>query len=542
MSNLGGGQWSGFPIPAHHQAFKGSYADQTLADRARVLADTLGDEKVFPNLESNVTFSSIFEHAKSLACALTEFGLVRGDVVSFQMPNWYEAAVINLACAVAGFVANPIVIIYRNAEVQYMLQDSAAKVFFLPEQFANFDFAGMMDDIAPACPDLQHVVYVRSPRPGNYEQLLASGRGLDKHLDAPDANDVKLVLYTSGTTGRPKAVLHSHNTLMRVLDVCTRHWGIQPGDHVLMPSPVTHISGYCNGLELPFASQTRTVLMEKWNAVEALSLVKDFDVAGTVAATPFLQELTHLAKQEETALPSLRYVACGGAAVPPELVYNANEQFGQVCVFRVFGSSEAPLVTLGYQGQENTRAAAETDGKAVDYEIRIENDDGQAVAPGEEGEILVRGPAMLLGYAKDEDTAAAMSADGFFKTGDLGFLDANGALCISGRKKDLIIRGGENISAKEIEDVLHLIDGIGEASVVSIPHQRLGEGICAFIILNDGVAEDPQAILDAVMRSGLAKQKTPEKIIFAKDFPRTASGKIRKDQLRDMVKDQMVGG
>ena len=308
-----------------------------------------------------------------------------------------------------------------------------------------------------------------------------------------------------------------------------------------MPSPVTHISGYCNGLELPFASQTRTVLMEKWNAVEALALVKDYDVAGTVAATPFLQELTQLAKQEATALPSLRYFACGGAAVPPEIVYNANEQFGQVCVFRVFGSSEAPLVTLGYQGQENARAAAETDGEAVDYQIRIEDDAGQAVAPGAEGEILVRGPTMLLGYAKAEDTAASMTADGFFKTGDLGFVDADGALCISGRKKDLIIRGGENISAKEIEDVLHLIDGIGEASVVSIPHKRLGEGICAFIILNEGVEENAQAILDAVMQSGLAKQKTPEKIIFAKDFPRTASGKIRKDQLRDMVKDQMVG-
>ncbi|MGC6476348.1 MAG: AMP-binding protein [Parvibaculales bacterium] len=538
------GKWHGFETPKHHQAFINAdiYTNQTLADRARQLAETKADEKIFPNDPQSPTFASILEDAQALAASLCDMGILQGDVVSFQMPNWHEAAVINLACAVAGFVANPIVIIYRHNEVKFMLQDSKAKLFFVSEHFANFDFSQMMDEIAAECPDLKHIAYVRSKKTGNYDELLATGRGLALPNYQTDPNAVKLVLYTSGTTGRPKAVLHSHNTLMNVLDVCAKHWQIQPGDHVLMPSPVTHISGYSNGLELPFAAQTRTVLMEKWNAGDALQLIQQYQVAGTVAATPFLQELTQLAAEQKTALPSLRYFACGGAAVPPDIVYNANQQFGQVCVFRVFGSSEAPLVTLGYQGDMQADLAAETDGEAIDYELRIVDEQEQLVASGIEGEVQVRGPSMLLGYALLEDTKGAVTEDGFFRTGDLGFINDKGALCISGRKKDLIIRGGENISAKEIEDVLHLSPDIAEASVVSIPHKRLGEGVCAFIILKEGSAADTQNILDFVMQSGLAKQKTPEKIIFTQDFPRTASGKIQKNILRDQIKDQMVGG
>jgi acyl-CoA synthetase (AMP-forming)/AMP-acid ligase II len=241
----------------------------------------------------------------------------------------------------------------------------------------------------------------------------------------------------------------------------------------------------------------------------------------------------------------MKYFACGGAAVPPEIVYSANRQFSETCCFRVFGSSEAPLVTLGYQGESNADLAATTDGEAVDYEIRIVDDNGDPTAPnadGEvpDGEIEVRGPAMMIGYADAGDTADAITPDGFFKTGDIGFINSEGALCISGRKKDLIIRGGENISAKEIEDVLHLSSAVREAAVVSMPHERLGEGVCAFIILTDTAPKDSDEaisiLLEQMAESGLAKQKRPEKFIFVDDLPRTASGKIRKDKLREQVK------
>ena len=437
-----------------------------------------------------------------------------------------------------------------------MLQDCRAKVLFISEQFGKFDFVGMVEDIKPDLPDLQHVAFVRSNRPGNYQQLVDAGHGQTPHRPVIDPNDVKLLLYTSGTTGRPKAVLHSHNTLARAVVCSGKHWQIRPGDHFLMPSPVTHVSGYGNGLELPFLCDTRTVLMESWNKDAAVELINKYQIAGTVAATPFLQELTQAAKAHDTDLASLRYFACGGAAVPSEIVYQANQQFANTCVFRVFGSSEAPLVTLGFQGDATADLAATTDGEIVDYEVRLVDEDGQPLASGEEGEIEVRGPAMFMGYADKQDTMDALTVDGFFKTGDIGFIlqdAASGrALCISGRKKDLIIRGGENISAKEIEDVLHLHEGIQEAAVVAMPHERLGEGICAYIIMANKVAKDDAKddakdeaetiadLLAHIAGSGLAKQKTPERFIFTDDFPRTASGKIRKDLLRKDIADMMA--
>jgi acyl-CoA synthetase (AMP-forming)/AMP-acid ligase II len=491
------------------------------------------DAVVFPNDPDAPTYASLAADAEALAVSLIDLGLRPGDVVSFQTPNWIETAVIDLAAAMAGFVINPIVIIYRDAEVRQMLGDCGAKAFFFTENFRGFDFAAMVNRLRPDLPSLAHAIPVRGAGPGLAE-LVAAGRG--RRLDVPrvDPASVKLVLYTSGTTGRPKGVLHSHRTLARAVTACAAHWGIGAGDTLLMPSPVTHVSGFANGLEMPFLCGTRTVLMESWNAVEALALIERFGIAGTVAATPFLQELLARAQEAGTTLPSLRFFACGGAAIPAEMVLQANARFGRTVAFRVFGSSEVPLVTLGFP--HDAVRAATTDGEVVDYAVKVVDDSGAVLPPGAEGEILARGPAMFLGYADEAQTREAIDADGYFRTGDNGTVDAAGALCITGRKKDLIIRGGENISAKEIEDVLHRHPQVAEAAVVAMPHARLGEGVCAFVIAAPGPPPDFATLVAFVADSGLAPQKRPERIEFVADLPRTASGKIRKDVLRDTVR------
>ncbi|HEX8056430.1 MAG TPA: AMP-binding protein, partial [Novosphingobium sp.] len=307
-----------------------------------------------------------------------------------------------------------------------------------------------------------------------------------------------------------------------------------PGEGTLMPSPVTHISGYANGLEAPLVCGTRTVLMESWDADVALALIERHGLVGTTAATPFLVELAAAARASGNRLPSFRYFACGGAAVPSDLIPAANAAFENCRAFRVFGSSEVPLVTFGWPRDE--RLAATTDGEIVDYEVRIVDTDDRPLADGIEGEILARGPGMLLGYADAAQTREAIKPDGFFRTGDLGVRTADGAITITGRKKDLIIRGGENISAKEIEDVLHTHPAVREASVVAMPHARLGEGVCAYVIARDGKAPSPEALAAHVAASGLAKQKIPERFELVDDFPRTASGKVRKDLLRADIK------
>ena len=531
--------WDWLELPApHHREFarSGAWADLTIAELAEQRAEADPDGIALIAGETQMSWAALLADARALAASLRSLGLVPGDVVSFQTPNWAEAAVINLAAALSGLVINPIVPIYRDAEVGMMLADSGAKALFTAGSFRNYDYAAMAERLRPLLPALRHIVTVRSESAMTLESLIAQGRGHSFERPSVDPGSVKMLLFTSGTTGRPKGVLHSHNTLYRVLQQSARHWGIKPGDAMLMPSPVTHVSGYGNGLELPFVAGTRTVLMESWNAAEAIALIERHQVTGTVAATPFLVELAKAASAAGKRLPSFRFFACGGAAVPPDVIPAANRAFERCRAFRVFGSSEVPLVTLGYPAAADEMLAATTDGAPIDYTVRVVDDAGHDVAPGADGEILARGPAMFLGYCDRRQTEEAITPDGYFRTGDIGCITPEGALLITGRKKDLIIRGGENISAKEIEDVLHAHPAVEEASVVAMPHARLGEGVCAYVILRSDAVADADALAAHVAASGLARQKIPERFEIVSELPRTASGKIRKDQLRLDIK------
>ena len=535
--------WDWLELPApHHREFarSGAWADLTIAELAEQRAEADPDGIALIAGETQMSWAALLADARALAASLRSLGLVPGDVVSFQTPNWAEAAVINLAAALSGLVINPIVPIYRDAEVGMMLADSCAKALFTAGSFRNYDYAAMAERLRPLLPALRHIVTVRSESAMTLESLIAQGRGRSFERPSVDPGSVKMLLFTSGTTGRPKGVLHSHNTLWRVLQQSARHWGISPGDAMLMPSPVTHVSGYGNGLELPFVAGTRTVLMESWNAAEAIALIERHQVTGTVAATPFLVELAKAASAAGKRLPSFRFFACGGAAVPPDVIPAANRAFERCRAFRVFGSSEVPLVTLGYPAAADEMLAATTDGAPIDYTVRVIDDAGHDVMPGADGEILARGPAMFLGYCDRLQTEEAITPDGYFRTGDIGCITPEGALLITGRKKDLIIRGGENISAKEIEDVLHAHPAVEEASVVAMPHARLGEGVCAYVILRSDAVADADALAAHVAASGLARQKIPERFEIVSELPRTASGKIRKDQLRLDIKAKLA--
>lgn len=526
------------PDAPHLAAYRttGLWSDRTLADQARQRAEATPDTVIFPNDPTQPTYAGVLSDAEAMARSLVDLGLKPGEVIAFQTPNWVEAAVINLAAVLGGYVISPIVTIYRDAEVRQMLGDSGARAIFFAETVRGYDHSAMLDRIAPDLPRLTYRIGVRSTEAEvSYDRLIAHGRGLSLPLPRVDPDAVKLLLYTSGTTGRAKGVLHSHNTLARVSQVSYAHWGLSEGDAILMPSPVTHISGYTNGLEQPFLTGTRTILMEAWNAQQAADLIEEHQVVGTVAATPFLQELAEVARTTGRTLPSFRVFACGGAAVPSDLVRDANTSLENPCAFRVYGSSEAPLVTLGFDGTSHPDLAAGTDGQVIDYEIRFIDDQGRYAPEGQEGEIVVRGPSMFLGYADAAQTREALTDDGFFRTGDLGRMTAEGGVIITGRKKDLIIRGGENISAKEIEDVLGAHPAVREAAVVAMPHARLGEGVCAYVVLNDGGTVSAGDLTAFVGTRGLARQKWPERIEFVNDMPRTASGKVRKDQLRARI-------
>jgi len=528
--------WAWLEIPPPHLAAyagTGVWDERTIAEQATALAEADPGFVALIEGDMQITRAQIVADAEALSAAMHTRGLRPGDVIAFQVPNWREAMVINTAAAMSGLVVNPIVPIYRDHEATLMLGDCGAKAFFVAATFRKYDFAAMATRIRANLPELDHVFTVRGEGPDDYAALIAEGRDMSFARPKVDPLGVKMVLYTSGTTGRPKGVLHSHVSIARILRESGDYWGIAPGEATLMPSPVTHVSGYANGLEAPFICGTRTVLMESWNAEEALALIDRHQLVGTVAATPFLVELAAAARKAGNPLPSFRFFACGGAAVPNDLIPAANAAFAKCRAFRVFGASEVPLVTFGWPNVETL--AATTDGAIVDYGVRIVDYEDRDLPDGQEGEILARGPGMMLGYADEAQSREAITTDGYFRTGDLGVRSPEGAITITGRKKDLIIRGGENISAKEIEDVLHGHPQVREAAVVAMPHARLGEGVCAYI-LTEGASPSAQDLAAHVAASGLAKQKIPERFEFREDFPRTASGKVRKDRLRADVK------
>ncbi|MEP1469482.1 MAG: AMP-binding protein [Halieaceae bacterium] len=493
---------------------------------------------LFLEHEPDATYGALALEARRLITALQQLGLEAGDVVSFQLPNWREAAPIDIAAAALGLVVNPIVPIYRDKELRYILEDAGTRLIYIPDQYRSIDYINMLMGLREDLPELQHLVTVRAERSYEgclrFEDLVTADPVDEKALPPVDPNSPKCRLYTSGTTGFPKAVLHSHNTLSYVQETSARHADMQAGDVMLMPSPVTHITGYSSGVNMCFMSDVQSALMERWNADDAIDIVHRVGATMTVGATPFLQELLDAAERRNDPLPTLRRFSCGGAAVPPSLVQRAYRALPGCVTARVYGSTEVPMVSYGWR--DNPERAATTDGHLFAYEVRVLDDQGQDVAEGEDGELAVRGGGMFLGYADPQQTLESHTGDGFFLTGDIGHVCPDSAVVITDRKKDLIIRGGENLSAKEIENVLHLHAGIREAAVVAMPHERLGEGVCAFIIVNDAdAAPDAASIIAFTETQGLARQKTPERIEFVDELPKTPSGKVRKDQLRKQL-------
>ena len=519
------------------------WRNTTIALEAWRKADEVGQRvAIFLEHEPDATYAALALEARRLIVGLQGLGLQAGDVVSFQLPNWREGAPIDIAAAALGLVVNPIVPIYRDAELRYILKDARTKAFFIPERYRSINYINMVQSLRDELPDLEHLITVRSEADYDnavrYETLVDGEPAAISSLPPSDPNAVKCRLYTSGTTGFPKAVLHTHNTLNYVQQCSIRHSQINADDVMVMPSPITHITGYSSGLNMSFMSEARSALMERWDADQAIDYIHRVKGTMTVGATPFLQELLDAAERRGDRLPTMRQFSCGGAAVPPQLIRRAYDSLENCIAVRVYGSTEVPLVTYGWR--DNPELAATTDGQLYAYEVRILDDDGKPVAAGEEGEIAARGAGMLLGYADPQQNAEAHTADGFFLTGDIGHLTPDGAVLITDRKKDIIIRGGENLSAKEIEDALHHHPAIREAAVVAMPHPRLGEGVCAFLILRESAAPPTLAdIAEFTETQQLARQKIPERIEVVTDLPRTPSGKVRKDVLRKQLKDEI---
>jgi cyclohexanecarboxylate-CoA ligase len=413
----------------------------------------------------------------------------------------------------AGMVVNPILPSLRDRELLFILNDADVRMIFVPSVFGRHNYAAMMDRVVGQMDPPPEVVVVRGGG------SLPTTNSPTVELPTLDPDAVRMILYTSGTTGRSKGVLHSHNSMNALICQIRDYWAVQPGDRFLVPSPIAHIGGSIYAFECPLLLGTSTVLMDRWNADEAVALIGAQRCTHMAGATPFLEQLLAAAERAGTRLPELKLFVCGGASVSPSLIRRAAGYFERAVVTRVYGSTEVPVTTVG--APLDPDHAADTDGRAGFAQITLGD-----------GEIHARGPQMLVGYLHPDDETGSFDADGYFRTGDLARWVDEDYLVVTGRAKDLIIRNGENIAPKEIEDILIDHPGIAEIAVVGLPDTRTGERACAVIVPTDQPRPDVAGLRSFLQAQGVATFKAPEQVVIWEQLPRNDAGKVLKHQIQ----------
>jgi len=510
------------------QAAAGLYAANTLWD----LAVDAPAERIAVVCPSNgeVTYGTLLAEAERLAAAWYEQGLHPGDVVIVQLPNSYEFVLAHLALTRLGAITLAVPTNYRFAELQHLADASHARgVVCSPSH--------------RACPDtdvfeqlLQSAASLAYLWPIENGALRAAGEHASTELPPPpDPEDVTILMSTSGTTGTPKLVMHTHrSTVGGTLQAVAGIMGIDSRDVLFAPSPLAHASGLQYGVRLALALGTTLLLLDRWDAKQGADLIERYGATWALGATPFLYDLSSLSDEDRGRLRSLRVFACGGAPIPPSIAQAAREALPNVRICPVWGMSETGMVTVVRPGDPEEKIVS-SDGRVVPgWELRIQTVDGRDAAPNEIGEIQVRGAALFHGYYERPDLTQAAVPDGWMRTGDLGYLDQDGFLRCQGRIKDLIIRGGVNISAGEVEEEVRSHPLIGDVAVVGIPDPRLGERVGAIVIAAAGADQLPSVSeLDAYLTErGLARNKHPEHILVVDAFPRTPAGKVQKHLLQ----------
>jgi cyclohexanecarboxylate-CoA ligase len=513
---------------------QGHWGEETLLDHlARAVAATpektaLVARRSDTGEETRLSYAALADRAARLAGGLAALGVGRGDVVSFQLPNWWEFTALHLACLKLGAVSNPLMPIFRERELRFMLGLAQSKVLVVPRRFRGFDHGAMAQSLRAELPGLAHVLVAG-------EESLAALFAAPPLPPGPGAgpDDVIQLLYTSGTTGEPKGVTHSANTLLSNLRPFAARLGLGAEDVVHMPSPLAHQLGFMYGIMMPVMLGATAVLQDIFTAEEMARQIRAEGATFTMGATPFLNDLTEHVAASGQGTPSLRVFVSAGAPIPRALVAKARATLGAAIV-SAWGMSENGAVTTT-RLEDDAARATETDGLALPgMELRVVDAAGRPLPPGAEGALQVRGCSNFLGYLKRPELDP-QDPEGWFDTGDLARMDAEGYIRIAGRAKDIIIRGGENIPVVEVEGLLFRHPAIAEVAVVGYPDPRLGERACAFVRLREGARLTLPEMVAYLEAQRMARQYIPERLEILDALPRTPSGKIQKFRLREMA-------
>ncbi|EJB6758766.1 medium-chain fatty-acid--CoA ligase [Escherichia coli] len=525
---------------------QGLWGDASLADYWQQTARAMPDKiAVVDNHGASYTYSALDHAASCLANWMLAKGIESGDRIAFQLPGWCEFTVIYLACLKIGAVSVPLLPSWREAELVWVLNKCQAKMFFAPTLFKQTRPVDLILPLQNQLPQLQQIVGVDKLAPAtsslSLSQIIADNTPLTTAITT-HGDELAAVLFTSGTEGLPKGVMLTHNNILASERAYCERLNLTWQDVFMMPAPLGHATGFLHGVTAPFLIGARSVLLDIFTPDACLALLEQQRCTCMLGATPFVYDLLNLLEKQPADLSALRFFLCGGTTIPKKVARECQQR--GIKLLSVYGSTESSPHAVVNLDDPLSRFM-HTDGyAAAGVEIKVVDDARKTLPPGCEGEEASRGPNVFMGYFDEPElTARALDEEGWYYSGDLCRMDEAGYIKITGRKKDIIVRGGENISSREVEDILLQHPKIHDACVVAMPDERLGERSCAYVVLK---APHHSLSLEEVVaffsRKRVAKYKYPEHIVVIEKLPRTASGKIqkfllRKDIMRRLTQD-----
>ena len=525
---------------------QGLWGDASLADYWQQTARAMPDKiAVVDNHGASYTYSALDHAASCLANWMLAKGIESGDRIAFQLPGWCEFTVIYLACLKIGAVSVPLLPSWREAELVWVLNKCQAKMFFAPTLFKQTRPVDLILPLQNQLPQLQQIVGVDKLAPAtsslSLSQIIADNTPLTTAITV-HGDELAAVLFTSGTEGLPKGVMLTHNNILASERAYCARLNLTWQDVFMMPAPLGHATGFLHGVTAPFLIGARSVLLDIFTPDACLALLEQQRCTCMLGATPFVYDLLNVLEKQPADLSALRFFLCGGTTIPKKVARECQQR--GIKLLSVYGSTESSPHAVVNLDDPLSRFM-HTDGyAAAGVEIKVVDDARKTLPPGCEGEEASRGPNVFMGYFDEPElTARALDEEGWYYSGDLCRMDEAGYIKITGRKKDIIVRGGENISSREVEDILLQHPKIHDAGVVAMPDERLGERSCAYVVLK---APHHSLSLEEVVaffsRKRVAKYKYPEHIVVIEKLPRTASGKIqkfllRKDIMRRLTQD-----
>ncbi|EIY0269012.1 medium-chain fatty-acid--CoA ligase [Escherichia coli] len=525
---------------------QGLWGDASLADYWQQTARAMPDKiAVVDNHGASYTYSALDHAASCLANWMLAKGIESGDRIAFQLPGWCEFTVIYLACLKIGAVSVPLLPSWREAELVWVLNKCQAKMFFAPTLFKQTRPVDLILPLQNQLPQLQQIVGVDKLAPAtsslSLSQIIADNTSLTTAITT-HGDELAAVLFTSGTEGLPKGVMLTHNNILASERAYCARLNLTWQDVFMMPAPLGHATGFLHGVTAPFLIGARSVLLDIFTPDACLALLEQQRCTCMLGATPFVYDLLNVLEKQPADLSALRFFLCGGTTIPKKVARECQQR--GIKLLSVYGSTESSPHAVVNLDDPLSRFM-HTDGyAAAGVEIKVVDDARKTLPPGCEGEEASRGPNVFMGYFDEPElTARALDEEGWYYSGDLCRMDEAGYIKITGRKKDIIVRGGENISSREVEDILLQHPKIHDVCVVAMPDERLGERSCAYVVLK---APHHSLSLEEVVaffsRKRVAKYKYPEHIVVIEKLPRTASGKIqkfllRKDIMRRLTQD-----